>query len=445
MKKISLLLILFIFYLVGLSGCNFNFGEEKRPDYGATIYHELTEVASLEARKCFNFFWGTQNNNANSAGYGLIPDRYPYENGLASIASVGFGLTAFPIGIENGWITYEEGYDRSLMTLKQMQKLTTYKGFYYHFYGYHNGKPANGSEVSGIDTALFIAGALFAGQYFGGEVEDIANDIYEKVEWPTYVNPQNNRFYMSCKPKEDGTALYEGAWDWYGEQLIMYFLGAGSPTHPIGIEVYKSFSKLTQYYGDYEVISSWFGSIFTYQFSHAWIDFRNINDYLDINWYDNSVQATLAHHQYCVDNKDKYKTFGDLSWGLTACDGPKEYSGLYGAAPNGGMSDDDAAVNDGTIALCGAIGSLPFAPKLVLDTMDYYYTTLDGKLFGGYGFYDSYNLENGTWIGTDYIGIDKGISLLMIENYRSELVWEVFMDLKCIDKAIEVLEFTKTK
>ena len=140
-----------------------------------------------------------------------------------------------------------------------------------------------------------------------------------------------------------------------------------------------------------------------------------------------------------------FKTFGELSWGLTACDGPKEYSGLYGAAPNGGMSDDDAAVNDGTIALCGAIGSLPFAPKLVLDTMDYYYTTLDGKLFGGYGFYDSYNLENGTWIGTDYIGIDKGISLLMIENYRSELVWEVFMDLKCIDKAIEVLEFTKTK
>ena len=440
MKKLFLFLSIFTISLFSLTGCKET--EPTEPlDYGSVVYHELTEVAEKEARKCFNFFWATQNTDTNSTGIGLIPDRYP-NNGLASIASVGYGLTAFPIGIENGWITYQEGYDRTLMTLREMSTLTRKEGFYYHFYSYSNGGPSAGSEISGIDTAIFICGALFAGQYFGGEIETLALDLYDDINWPWYVNPSNNRFYMSYSP---ATGKHSGAWDWYGEQLMMYFLGAGSPTYPIGKEVYNSFAKLTQRYGDYEVISSWFGSIFTYQFSHAWIDFRNIVDEHGINWYDNSVQATYAHQQFCIDNQDRYATFGEFSWGLTACDGPDGYSGLYGAPPSGNLSNDAYTV-DGTVALCGAIGSLPFAPDIVLPTMDYYYNTLDGKLFGGYGFVDSYNLENNrTWIAKDVIGIDKGISLLMIENYRSELVWQVFMDCEFMDRAIKNLGFTETK
>lgn len=450
MKKLFIVLTLFLLSVFTLVGCT---DKESEPiDYGSVIYHELSEVAALEARKCFDFFWETQNTDEESYGIGLIPDRYP-NNGSASIASVGFGLTAFPIGVENGWVTYEEAYERSLMTLREMSTLERKEGFYYHFYNYSNGGPSN-SEISCIDTAIFICGALFAGQYFGGEVQTLAQTLYEDVNWPWYVNPNTNQFYMTYIPSKN---KHDGKWDYYGEQLMMYFLGAGSPTHPIGKEVYDAFKKQAGYYGDYKVYYSWFGSIFTYQFSHAWIDFRNIEDANGINWYDNSVQATYAHQQFCIDNayseenSNGYKTFSNLSWGLTACDYPGEggYNGFFGASPRGHQvtaSTPQKERNDGTIALCGAIGSLPFAPDIVLPTMDYYYNTLDGKLFGGYGFVDSYNLENNrTWIAKDVIGIDKGISLLMIENYRSELVWQVFMDCEFMDRAIKNLGFTETK
>ena len=138
-------------------------------------------------------------------------------------------------------------------------------------------------------------------------------------------------------------------------------------------------------------------------------------------------------------NKSIYKGF-DKGWGLTACDGPDGYSGLYGASPSG--SNSTSHRTDGTIPPCGAIGSICFAPELVLETMDYYYNLFDGKLFGGYGFYDAYNMENGVWIATDVIGIDKGISLLMLENYQSEFVWNVFMNCDFMPKAIKTLGFT---
>ena len=412
---------------------------EGEKEYGATVYNELTTATSKEARKCFNFFWATAN-TMQGKGLGLIPDRWP-NNGLASIASVGYGLTAFPIGVVNGWITYEKAYDRTLTTLKSMQNLETVEGFYYHFYNYYSGDVAPGSEVSGIDTAIFLCGALFAGQYFGGEIQEIAQEIYDEVNWPWYVNPKTKQFYMSYDAE---TGKHSGKWDVYGEQLMMYFLGAGSKTHPIGVDVYNSFQRIKGTYGGYTHINSWFGSIFTYQFSHAWIDFRNIVDADGVNWFDNSVKATYSSYQYCVDNASKFKTFSETSWGLTACDGPDGYNGLYGAAPSGNKTNN-AHKTDGTVALCGAVGSIVFAPEIVVPTIDYYYTALGGKLFQGYGFVDSYNLENGEWIAEDVIGIDKGISLLMIENYRSEFVWEVFMDCEFIAQAIEVLEFTKTK
>jgi hypothetical protein len=221
----------------------------------------------------------------------------------------------------------------------------------------------------------------------------------------------------------------------------MYFLAAGSRTYPIDAGVYYAFRRIRGTYGQYNMINSWFGSIFTYQFSHAWIDFRNMVDADGVNWFENSVQATYANYQYCIDNSDKFKTFSATSWGLTACDGPNGYEGKYGSAPSGYNNNEH--YTDGTVALCGAIGSIAFAPEIVVPTIDYYYTALDGKLFGGYGFYDSYNLENGVWIAEDVIGIDKGISLLMIENYQSEFVWEVFMDCKFMDTAIDVLKFKK--
>lgn len=415
-------------------------GPEEPQTFQLTEKHKLTPAAEEEERRCFDFFWENLNDNEESRGYGLIGDRYP-SNGAASIASVGFGLAAIPIGVERGWITREEGQERAEKTLASMANLEHVHGFFYHFYTQRTGNPSQGSEVSNIDTAIFLCGALVSGQYFGGTVAETAKALYERAEWDWFVNSGNKRFYMSYNAKDE---TFAGAWDYYAEQLMMYFLGAGSPTHPITALTYGSFAKNLQSYGGYDVYHSWFGSLFTYQFSHAFIDFRHMTDPNGINWFDNSVNATLANHQYAVDYADEFATFGELSWGMTACDGPNGYNGLYGAAPSG--SGSSAHENDGTVPPCGAIGSIVFAPELVLDTIDYYYTALDGALFGKYGFYDAFNLENGrVWIDKDVIGIDKGISLLMLENYRSEMIWELFMDCDFMAQAIETLQFTVTE
>ena len=431
MKKLFLIIIL----LLSFSLCSCSTSNEEQEE---VIDLKDNKYMIAEEKASFDFFWEQQKTNPLSKSCGLIPDRYP-SNGLASIASVGFGLASFLAGVENKWITFDEGYDRAKLTLEHIKDLDRVHGFYYHFYYDSLGTIAKGSEVSNIDTSLFLAGALVAGEYFKGDVESLANEIYADVDWMWFVNKNTNNFYMSYDASSDS---FGGAWDAYAEQLIMYFLAAGSPTHPIEKKVYDAFSRHKGSYKSEEFINSWFGSLFTYQFSHAFIDFRNIVDDKGINWYDNSVQATIANYNYCVDQTKRFVTFSKKAWGVTACDTPSGYSGLLGALPSGNNSI--TFKNDGTIAPCGAIGSICFYPEKVIPAIINYATMLDGRLIGDYGFKDAFNFENGIWIASSVIGIDKGITVLMIENYRSEIIWKTFMKLDLMDTAIRVLGFTKT-
>jgi hypothetical protein len=232
----------------------------------------------------------------------------------------------------------------------------------------------------------------------------------------------------------------------------MYFLAAGSPTKRFRIDqsVYDDFVK---HYGTYTstttgekyvFINSWFGSIFTYQFSHAFIDFRNIIDSEGIDWYQNSVIATKCARQYCIDNPEGFstRTHNANSWGLTACDIPEYpyYSGYLGNNPTG-FSHNDQTRNDGTMSLAGAPGSMPFLPDEVQEAIKYYYTFDNGILLSKYGLLDSYNLEKGTWIASDVLGIDKGITLLMIENHRTGLIWDYLGQADWMKEAIKNLGF----
>ncbi|MBO4623085.1 MAG: hypothetical protein J5691_04260 [Bacilli bacterium] len=443
-KFLLVILILAIFLIPGCTNNPSNNGDNgnnqggnsgttptKRDTYLKNQYMLEEEEAS------FNFFWETQNVNELLGGCGLIPDRYP-SNGLASIASVGYGLASYIAGVKNGYITRQEGYDRCLLTLSHVKDLPKVHGFYYHFYQEKTGSVASGSEISNIDSAIFFCGALAAGKYFGDEVERLSRSIYEEAEWDWFVNPKTNNFYMSY----DGSN-FSGAWDVYGEQLMMYFLGAGSPTHPIDKKVYYAFKRNTGTYKGHTAICSWFGSIFTYQFSHAFIDFRFMVDENGTNWFDNSVEATLANYEYCVTNPENFNTFAKDQWGVTASDVPGGYSGLLGTYPAGtGMQKNFK--NDGTIACCGAIGSLPFAPDQVMPVFKNYATLLDGDLIGVYGFKDAFNFDGQkVWIAGSVIGIDKGITVLMIENYRSEIIWDTFMQIDYIQNAIDILGFTR--
>jgi len=433
-KRLFIFLMLFLCLFLFASCDSKN--EEKEEEQNSGITKTQEKYMIKEEMNSFYFFWETQNTNELLKGCGLIPDRYP-SNGLASIASVGFGLASFVVGVKNGWITKDEGYERCLLTLSHIPSLEKFHGFYYHFYSEKLGTVSSGSEISTIDTALFISGALVAGEYFKGEVEQKALEIYDEIEWDYFVNPSKN-FYMAYNTT---TNKFEGTWNYYAEQLVMYFLGAGSTTHPIGKDVYDNFTKFRSSYKGDQFITSWFGSIFTYQFSHAFVDFRNILDPNGIDWFQNSVDATIANYNYCIDKSSTFMTYGPKAWGLTACDTPTGYSGLLGSLPNGNNLIN--VKNDGTVAPCGALGSIVFWPEKVLPTLVNYYTMLNGQLVGDYGLFDAFNFENRVWVASSVIGIDKGITVLMIENYRSGLIWDLFMNLDLMDRAIEVLQFTQ--
>ncbi|HOV53611.1 MAG TPA: glucoamylase family protein [Fervidobacterium sp.] len=405
----------------------------------STTNKKEPEILELESRKSFDFFWQEANTNKDSKGYGLIRDRAPGNPQISSIASVGFGLTAIAIGAERGWVTYEQAYERVLGTLNTLlNNVPQENGFFYHFLDMETAKRAWNSEVSIIDTAIALCGALTAGEYFGGEVKQKAEQLYKRVNWPWFVDNKVKQFYMAYSPEKG----FQGHWDFYAEQFMLYFLAAGSPTFPADPNLFYSFQR---HYGSYgggkRFIHSWFGSIFTYQFSFAWFDLRNMIDKSGVDWWENSVIAITSNRKYCIDNKGKFKTFGENSWGLTACDGPKGYEGRYGTPPSGYNNDQHYV--DGTVPPAGAAGSIVFLPDESIAALEYYYKNYP-QLWGKYGFKDAYNIDvKPAWYAQDVIGIDKGITLLMIENYRNEFVWKYFMKNAYVQSGIEKVGLKK--
>ncbi len=386
-----------------------------------------------ELKGSFNFFNKEINKNKKSKGYGLIRDKSKIALEIASIASVGYGLASLVIGVERKWISYPNAYERAKRTLDTfLNNMEETNGFFYHFINMETAKREWNSEVSIIDTAIFICGAILVGEYFKGQVKQKADKLYKNINWSWYLDKKTNQFYMGYS-KEKG---FFGHWDMYAEQLMLYILAVASPTFPVEVSTYDDFEKpVGNYKGIKDIIYTYCGTLFTYQYSHVWIDFRNRKDKNGINWFENSTKATLANRKYCIENSKKYKTFGKNSWGLTACIGPKGYSGGFGAMPALSMLEE----NDGTISPSGVAGSIVFTPKLSIQALEYYYNHFP-KLWCQYGFKDAYNLDGQKpWYSQECIGIDKGISMLMIENYLSGLIWKYFMKNQYVIKGLEKL------
>jgi hypothetical protein len=217
---------------------------------------------------------------------------------------------------------------------------------------------------------------------------------------------------------------------------MLYVLAAGSDTHPTDEMPYYTFTRHYAKYGNGKpFIHSWFGSLFTYQFSHAWIDFRERVDKKDVNWFDNSVEASLAQVNFATNMDEKYLTLGPDAWGLTACDSPDGYNGLFGAPPSG--FDNKQHFIDDTVPPAGAIGSIIFVPEQTQKAMRYYYSL--EKLKSAYGFKDAFNLSE-DWYDSDVIGIDKGISLLMLANYQNDTVYKITMKNKYLQQGLDRLQ-----
>jgi hypothetical protein len=381
----------------------------------AEVAADLDEEAFLNKLQYDSIlYFARESNPAN----GLIKDS-SRPGAPCSVAAVGFGLAALCIGESRGWIDTQQVYDRVLKILKTFRDVVPNEhGFFYHFLDMRTGSRAWNSEVSSIDTALFLAGALFAGEYFKGtEVERVAKQIYWRVDWPWMMNGRKV-MCMGWRPEQGFLWYY---WDSYSEAMILYALAIGSPTHPISPDAWFEWTRPVDTYGDYRLVYCYTGSLFTYQYSHAWIDFRQLYEGVE-NYYANSVNATLANREFCIRNKASFKTYGKDVWGLTASLGPDGYRG-YGARPG-------EAFHDGTIAPCGMAGSIAFTPEESIRGLKFLYDNYK-FLYGKYAFKDAFNLDKNWW-SEEYLGIDVGISIMMIENYRTGLVWKKFMALEPI-------------
>src|SRR5687768_71410 len=403
--------------------------------------------------RTFRWFWGTTNPRN-----GLVPDRWPTPS-FSSVASVGFGLTAYAVGVERGWVSRSDAVDRTLTTLRffwnapqgpAASGTTGHNGFFYHFLDMNTGHRFERVELSTIDTGLLMMGVLSAAEYYRGddpreaEIRALADSLYRRVDWAWAATPRPPRISMGWHP-ESGFIPHD--YRGYSEAMFLYLLALGSPTHPVDPSAWEAFTSTYVWmpFEGREQVN--FPPLFGHQYSHAWIDFRGIRDaYMrekGIDYFENSRRATLSQRAYAVDNPDKFVDYGGNIWGLTACDGPldgtlqidgvsrKFYTYHARGAAHGEIRDD------GTIAPTAAASSIAFTPELSATAMDEMIRRYGEKLYGQYGFLDSFNptlklpvrTQHGIvdpnlgWFDTDYLGIDQGPIIAMIENSRSGLIW----------------------
>jgi hypothetical protein len=409
-------------------------------------------LADLKLRS-FNFFWQL----ADSTTW-QTPDRYPTKT-FTSIAATGFALPSYLIGIENKYITREQGADRVLKTLTWLMQSpqgdanegeTGFKGFYYHFLTYNQGKRFQKVELSTIDTGLLMAGILACMSYFDGaddietQIRTLSEALYKRVEWDWAMN---GRKYMSMGwHPEKGFLASE--WKGYNEAMVLIVMAMGSPTHPIADSAWNTWCKTYQWanYQSYDFVN--FEPLFGHQYSHMFINFKGIQDeYMTkrgIDYFENSRRATLSNRAYCMTNPKHFADYSDSIWGLTACDGPADYFTKENLSPRADIQYKDfmgysargvsafTVVDDGTIAPTAAGGSIPFAPEETINALYAMYLKYGDKLYQQYGFKDAFNLNvvnssNGEygWFDTDYLGIDQGPILIQLENYQSGLIWKL--------------------
>ncbi|NIJ33298.1 glucoamylase family protein [Sphingomonas oligoaromativorans] len=401
--------------------------------------------------RTFAYFWWT-----TEPRRGLAPDRFPTLN-FASIAAMGFALTAFVIGVERGYVPRQQAATRTLAMLRFLaateqgakpKDMIGYQGFFYHFLSLKTGTRFQQTELSTVDTALLMAGVLLAQTYYDrpeeAEIRTLADKLYSQVDW---------RWAMTRAPvvalgwtPERGFIPYD--WVAYNEAMLVYVLALGAPIYGLPRESWDAWSvRLATFWTDSGSLSMLrFPPLFGHQYSHVWIDFRKIQDDFmrskGSDYFENSRRATIAQRNYALANPLGWRGYDANLWGLTACDGPGDVTiDINGEQRtfHSYLARGVGAVDDGTLAPTAPGGSIPFAPEICIPALMAMRDRYGDHLYGTYGFYDAFNptfqavgkAQNGRvipgqgWFDTDWLGIDQGPILAMIENYRTGLIWSI--------------------
>ncbi|OYZ23568.1 MAG: hypothetical protein B7Y39_04485 [Bdellovibrio sp. 28-41-41] len=424
---------------------------------------KIASDADLEniQRESFNYFL----HEANPAN-GLVIDKTE-PNWPASIAATGLALASYPVGVKRGFMSRLAAVERTLATLRFFWNspqgteadATGYQGFYYHFLDMETGRRAWRSELSTVDSAFLIAGALTAGLFFDEdsadelEIRDLADKLYLRVNWQWAQNGEPTLTH-GWRP-ESGFLKYR--WEGYDEALLLYILALGSPTYPLSESSYSAWCSTYRWLSSYGYDYIYSGSLFTHQLSHVWIDFRGIQDEFmrgkGIDYFENSRRATYVQQKYAIENPLGFKGYRDCCWGLTASDGPGpdtiKIDGIAREFSNYLARGVPFGPDDGTIAPWAIAASLPFAPEIVLPALEYCIHQAKLTELNSYGFKASFNPTHpgkvgnpfGYWVSPWHYGLNQGPIVLMIENYRSDLIWRLIRRCPHIIRGLQRADF----
>jgi hypothetical protein len=373
------------------------------------------EDAFLEEleQACFQFFWDEVN-----PATGLVKDRSqaagPDSRNVASIAATGFGLTALCIADHRGWQEPRAIRERVATTLRFVEsRVPQAHGFFCHFLNMQNGERVLQSEVSSIDTSIFVCGVLTCAAYFDDlEIRTLANRIYQRMDW-NWLLHGDKTLSMGWTPEH---GFIRSRWDSYSELMMVYLLGLGSSATAMSKQSWDAWTRPYFEFNGVRYIGA-HAPLFVHQYSHAWFDFRGKRDkYAD--YFTNSVIATKVHKLWCLELSREFPDYTEDMWGITASDSARGYA-VWGGPPAMGRID-------GSIVPCAAGGSLAFLPEETVRVLRNIREKYEERVWRRYGFVDAFNpLTN--WYSQDVIGIDVGITLLMAENARSGFVWQQFM------------------
>jgi hypothetical protein len=366
-----------------------------------------------------------------------------------SIAAVGMGLATIPVVVERGVMIRKFAAKAARRRLRNLLDLPQgpgpdaagYKGFFYHFLDIDTGRRVWNCELSTLDSAFLFAGVLTCATYFDGDTAEeadvrcLADELYRRADWD-WARDGGPTLTHGWSPE---SGFIPHRYTGYDEGLLLYLLGLGSPTHPLPPESYAAYCATYQWKEIYGRELLYSGPLFTHQLSHMWVDFRGIRDPFmrdhGSDYFENSRQATYVQQEYAVRNPLQFAGYGEFCWGFTACDGPgwikREVGGterqFFDYIARGAPFGPD----DGTVAPWVVVASLPFAPEIVIPTVRHF-ARLNLGMTAPYGFKPSFNQTfavddspTGWWVTPYHFGIDQGPVVLMIENYRSGLIWDI--------------------
>ncbi len=460
-------LLIFSFTIISFISCQSNAkSNNDNFSYQGEIKYQLTkeEEVLLDSIQKYAFYYFLGERNPEN---GLIKDRTA-DWSASSIAAVGFAIPSYAIAAERYWISRDSASQlvntilNFFLNSEQSDNpnATGYKGFYYHFLNMQTGRRDYKSELSTIDTGLLIAGVIFARQYFDkdNDIEKAirinATKLIDRLDWNFFrmkTNDQyNNSICMGWKPEE---GYHHMGWVGYNEAILLYILAAGGNLQN-PLESYNAWLNTYDWREPYKGFAhAVFPPMFGHQYSHMFIDFRNIYDNYTrqkgIDYFENSRRATYTQRLYAIENPSGWIGYDSLTWGITACDGPGEkynYDNkkFLGYAGRGTSGPDLVFFDDGTLAPTALAGSIVFAPEICIPALKNIADKYGPKgLWSKYGLLDAFN-PTLNWFNPEYIGIDLGPIVIMIENFRTGLVWKYFMKDPLIQKGLKKLNFQYT-